>query len=73
MSNKWVGIVEATEILSRNNGRNVNPDYARNLALMNKIRMKRLAPRHFVYRREDLEAYRMGPVRKRRDKVQSSA
>lgn len=53
----WITPSQASEILTRNSGHPVSPDYVKRLGNTGKIKKKVMNPRITLYLRSDVEAY----------------
>ncbi len=55
----WYSASQAAEVLTRNSRTLVKPAYLRQLVLLGKVRTMKIGPRTNLYRKEDIDAYRV--------------
>jgi hypothetical protein len=60
-SDEWISGNEATDILSKNSGREITSAYLRLIARQGKIRMRAVDGRTNEYYRPDVEGYKVRP------------
>jgi GIY-YIG catalytic domain len=65
----WYAAGEAAKKLSENSDRPVLPSYVQKLASLGKIRIFKMHPRLVLYSKEDVDAYRVEPLRRREVKT----
>lgn len=55
----WYTAGEAAKVIARNSNRDVKPDYMRSLARLGKVDTKKIGTRTTLYKKTDVDAYRV--------------
>ncbi len=57
----WYSASQAADVLSRNSKTKVKPAYLRQLVMLGKIEARKIGPRTSLYKKADIDAYRVEP------------